>query len=112
MIMREQPMLLIKKDEQDRVTAMDSTAYIQDTDGWTGVESMCGEQYRHAMSAFRLPIARPDGVYCYKYVDGSVQERTQKEMDADYAPPEETPTQLDRIEAQCLYTALMTDTMI
>lgn len=44
--------------------------------------------------------------------DGQPVERTQEEMDADYVGPEETPSQLDRIEAQALYTALMTDTLI
>ena len=51
-------------------------------------------------------------MYRYKLVDGKVAERTQEEMDADYTPPEATPTQLDRIEAQALYTALMTDTIL
>lgn len=53
------------------------------------------------------------GVYRYKLVDGKPVERTQEEMDADYAArPAPEATQLDRIEAQALYTALMTDTLI
>lgn len=53
------------------------------------------------------------GVYRYKLVDGKPVERTQEEMDADYAArPLPGATQLDRIEAQALYTALMTDTLI
>ncbi len=77
--------LLVKTDDRSRVTAMSSTTYITDATGWTVVDSMCGEKYRMAPSAFRLPIARPDGVYCYKLVDGIPVERTQAEMDADYA---------------------------
>ena len=33
-------------------------------------------------------------------------------MAADILPQKQTPTQLDRIEAQTLYTALMTDTIL
>ena len=53
------------------------------------------------------------GVYRYKLVDGKPVERTQEEMGADYAArPLPGATQLDRIEAQALYTALMTDTIL
>ena len=52
------------------------------------------------------------GIYRYKLVDGKPVKRTQDEMDADYTPKEVNPTQLDRIEAQTIYTALMTDTLI
>jgi len=39
-------------------------------------------------------------------------ERTQEEMDADYISVEPTPSQLDIIEAQVTYTAMMTDTLL
>lgn len=51
----------------------------------------------------------------YKYVDGEVVKRTAEEIGADRAAlpaPEDAPTQLDRIEAQAVYTAMMTDTLL
>lgn len=47
--------------------------------------------------------------------DGIVKERTKEEIEEDIAAlpqPEETPSQLDLIEAQVTYTAMMTDTLL
>lgn len=56
-----------------------------------------------------------DGIPLYKW-DGEVAIwRTEEEIEADRAAmpaPEETPTQLDRVEAQVTYTAMMTDTLL
>lgn len=52
------------------------------------------------------------GIYRYKLVDGKPIERTQEEIDADYVETESIPTQLDRIEAQVTYTAMITDTLL
>lgn len=57
------------------------------------------------------PIRDDRGICQYTIVDGEVVERTTEEMDADYIEPTEMPTQLDRIEAQVTYTAMMTDTI-
>lgn len=51
----------------------------------------------------------------YKYVRGSVLKRSAEEIEADIAAlpdPGETPSQLDMIEAQVVYTAMMTDTLL
>lgn len=57
-------------------------------------------------------LMTPDGIPQYKLVGEYAELRTQEEISADIQPQEQTPTQLDRIEAQTLYTALMTDTLI
>lgn len=49
----------------------------------------------------------------YKWEDGEVVKRTAEEIEADMPEPAEPqPTQLDLIEAQVTYTALMTDTLL
>lgn len=56
----------------------------------------------------------PRCLNAYQFVDGKLilnEAKKQAIMDAEKVR-EETPTQLDRIEAQALYTALMTDTLI
>lgn len=45
------------------------------------------------------------------YRDMSEEEIAEMQKQQEQLPPEE-PTQLDRIEAQAMYTALMTDTLI
>ena len=103
----------VKPDEAGRITAINSSAFLSDTDGWVKIDHGVSDKFHHAQgNYFPKPIMDERGIYRYKLVDGKAVERTQEEMDADYTPPEVAPTQLDRIEAQALYTALMTDTLI
>lgn len=104
----------VKLDEANRITDVNSSAFLPDATGWTQIDSGFGDRYHHAQgNYFPQPVTDDRGICCYKLVDGAVVERTQEEMDADYAArPAPGSTHLDRIEAQCLYTALMTDTLI
>lgn len=52
------------------------------------------------------------GIPMYRLSGGEIIPITAEEMDAAYVEHKTVPTQLDRIEAQALYTALMTDTLI
>ena len=51
-------------------------------------------------------------IYRYKLINSKPVERTQEEMNSDYVAPTSTPSQLDIIEAQVTYTAMMTDTLL
>ena len=103
----------VKPDDAGRITAVNSSAFLTDTDGWVKIDHGEGDAFHHAQgNYFPKPIMDERGIYRYKLTNGEAVERTQEEMDADYTPPEVAPTQLDRIEAQALYTALMTDTLI
>ena len=111
--MEEPYIVYVKTDAGNRITDINSSAFLSDTDGWTEIDRGYGDSYHHAQgNYFPQPIMDDRGIYRYKLVDGKPVERTQEEMDADYVEPEVMPTQLDRIEAQALYTALMTDTLI
>ena len=103
----------VKTDDANRITAVNSSAFLSDVTGWTKIDRGYSQRYHHAQNGyFENPLIDMRGIYRYKLVDGKPVERTQEEMDADYTPPEVVPTHLDRIEAQALYTALMTDTLI
>ena len=103
----------VKLDDANRIITVNSSAFLPDIVGWTEIDRGYTQRYHHAQgNYFPQPIMDERGIYRYKLVDGKPIERTQEEMDADYAEPEVMPTQLDRIEAQALYTALMTDTLI
>lgn len=53
--------------------------------------------------------ALPEGdISEYRYVDGDFIHDPMPELE----PTPATPTQLDRVEAQTMYTALMTDTLL
>lgn len=53
------------------------------------------------------------GAAFYKLVDGVVVERTEEERCEDWPVSEvEPPTEFEELQAQALYTAVMTDTLI
>lgn len=88
----------IRVDDADRVVAVNSSVFLQDTDGWVQIDSGHGDRYHHAQgNYFPQPIIDERGIYRYKLVDGKPVERTQEEMDADYTPPEIKPTDAERI---------------
>lgn len=57
------------------------------------------------------PLCDDAGHWRYKLVDGKAVERTAEEIAGDPEIVEEA-TQLDRIEAQVAFTAMMTDTLL
>ena len=91
--------VLVQTDDAGRVTAINSDAFVSG-DGWTAIDEGEGDRYRHAQNNYLLkPLTDERGVYRYKLVDGLVAQRTQAEMDADYAArpaPEPTEDEKER----------------
>ena len=89
-----------KADDDGRVIAINSDAFLTDTSGWIEIDHGTGDKYRHAQGNY-LPGQLMDwrGVYRYKLSGGAVVERTQEEMDSDYTPPEHRPTTEQRVDA-------------
>ena len=97
--MEMQPYVVyVKIDESNRITAINSSAFLADVTGWTEIDSGYGDKYHHAQGNY-LPGLLYDerGICRYKLVNGRPVERTQEEMDADYVPPEVKPTDAERI---------------
>ena len=89
--------VLVQTDDAGRVTAINSDAFVSG-DGWTAIDEGEGDRYRHAQNNYLLkPLTDERGVYRYKLVDGLVVQRTQAEMDADYAArPAPEPTEEEK----------------
>ena len=88
----------VKVDESNRVTSINSSAFLADVTGWTEIDSGYGDKYHHAQgNYFDKPLYDERGIYRYKLVNGKPVERTQEEMDADYVSPEVKPTDAERI---------------
>lgn len=100
-IMQEHPYkVLVRVDSEDRVVAINSSAFVQDTECWVEIDAGYGDRFHHAQGNYLpWPLMDERGVYRYKLVDGKVAERTQEEMDADYTPPEQRPTTEQRVDA-------------
>lgn len=89
-MMQEQPYkVLVRADDAGRVVAINSSAFVTDTDGWVEIDSGWGDQYHHAQGNYLPgPLTDERGVCRYKLADGAVVERTQEEMDGDWVEPE------------------------
>ena len=95
--------VLVRTDEQNRIIAINSSAFVADADGWTKIEEGWGDKFHHAQGNYLpKPLMDERGVYRYKLEEGQAMERTQEEMDADYAarPVPATPKTNAELEAE------------
>ncbi len=69
--------------------------------GWYSISNTIGDN-----------ITEEHGVPIYKYSNGKAVKRTKAEIAADIPDDTPQPTEADKLEAQVLYTALMTDTLL
>ena len=91
----------VKTDSGGYITAVNSSAFLTDTTGWTEIDSGYGDKYHHAQgNYFPLPIITMGGAYRYKLVDGKIVECTQEEIAAqeEALKPVPTPTLESRVE--------------
>lgn len=105
----------VKPNDSGYITAVNSSAFLSDTTGWVEIDRGYGDKYHHAQgNYFPLPIITDGGAYRYKLVDGKPVECSPEKIAAqeEALKPVDEPTQEDRIEAQVMYTALMTDTLL
>ena len=102
-------------DDQKRITRIEGEYSLpSDLTGWIKIDEGYGDEFALAQSHYLpQPLYTEDGVLRYKLKGNNVVERTADELAADRAAiPAPAPSQLDRIEAQTTYTALMTDTLL
>lgn len=72
-----------------------------------------GDKYNLAQTHYLdKPLMTEDGIYQYKYENGEVVERTAEEIEADREAVPIVPTQMEQLESQVFYTAVMTDTLL
>ena len=106
----------VKLSYNGYITAVNSSAFIEDTDGWIEIDSGYGDKFHHAQgNYFPESIYTCNGAYRYKLMDGKIVECTEEEIKAQEdvnISISNMPTQLDIIEAQVAYTAMMTDTLL
>lgn len=104
----------VRMDDAGRILAINSSAFLTDTDGWTKIDEGYGDRYHHAQGNYLPgPLMDDRGVYRYKLEDGEAVERTAEEMDADYTPPVPVLTaeaRMDEIEAAMMELAAMMTT--
>ena len=91
----------IKIDSENRVTAAKSEIFISDTSDWVEIDNGDGVRFVHAQGNYLpKPITDENGVYRYKFENGTVCERSADEMAADMPISEpEPPTNAELAQA-------------
>lgn len=69
-----------KTDKNGVITAINSSAFLTDTTGWTEIDEGEGDKYHHAQNNY-LPAGLTDenGIFNYKLTDGKPELRTAEE---------------------------------
>lgn len=104
-------------DERNRILRCEggyTMSNIDDVSKWTYIDEGTGDRYNLCQSHYLDGgLYTHDGIPRYKYEGGACVLRSDAELTADRdALPKPQPSQLDRVEAQATYTAMMTDTMM
>lgn len=102
-------------DEKERIVRIEGEYSLPaDLTGWVQIDEGYGDRFSLAQSHYLDGgLYTMQGIPRYKYEDGACVLRSEAEIAADLdALPKPQPSQLDRVEAQATYTAMMTDTMM
>jgi hypothetical protein len=96
------------------ITSINSEIFLsqEEIQTMTGIDQGQGDKYAHAQSQYlEKGLVDKYGRYNYKYVEGKVIEVAEAEKPT-IKEPEQQATAQDKIEAQVMYTAMMTDTLL
>ena len=102
-------------DEKERIVRIEGEYSLpSDLTGWVQIDEGYGDRFSLAQSHYLDGgLYTHQGVPRYKYDGGACVLRSEAEIAEDVAAlPKPQPSQLDRVEAQATYTAMMTDTMM
>lgn len=104
----------VKLNEDKCITLIDSEIFLtnEEMQSMTNIDEGEGDKYAHAQSQYlENGLIDKYGRYNYKFVEGKIVEISEDEK-SEIVQPEQQATAQDKIEAQVMYTALMTDTLL
>lgn len=104
----------INKDSENNITSINSEVFLSEEEmsTMTEIDKGKGDKYAHAQGLYlEKGLVDEHGRYNYKYVAGKVIEVAEEDK-PKVVDPEQQATAQDKIEAQVMYTAMMTDTLL
>ena len=88
----------VRVDDAGRVTGINSSAFLTDTEGWVAIDKGHGDSFHHAQGNYlHGPLTDARGVYRYRLDGDVITERTQEEMDGDWTEPDPQPSYDERL---------------
>ena len=96
------------------ITSINSEIFLsqEEMSTMTEIDRGQGDKYAHAQGLYlEKGLVDEQGRYNYKFLEGKVVEVAEEEKPT-IKEPEQQATAQDKIEAQVMYTAMMTDTLL
>lgn len=96
------------------ITSINSDIFLSQDEiqAMTEIDQGQGDKYAHAQSQYlEKGLVDEHGRYNYRFLEGKVVEIAEEDK-PKVVDPEQQATAQDKIEAQVMYTALMTDTLL
>lgn len=79
--MMEMYSVFVKTNDSGYITAVNSSAFLSDTTGWTEIDQGAGDKYHHAQGNYLPgPLMTVGGAYRYKLINGKPVECTSEEI--------------------------------
>lgn len=98
----------IKTDESGRITDINSDAFLTSFEGWQKVAEGTGDKHHHAQGNYlNHSLFNEYGVANYKYSGGTIQKRTEAEIEADKPQEVESPANTTDERLAALEAAFM-----
>lgn len=104
----------IELNSDNDITSINSELFLSQEEkaNMTLIDEGEGDKYSHAQSQYLdKGLIDIHGRYNYKFTEGKLVEISEDEK-SEIVQPEQQATAQDKIEAQVMYTALMTDTLL
>lgn len=104
----------VKLNEDKCITSVNSEIFLsnEEMQAMKNIDEGEGDKYVHAQSQYlEKGLIDKYGRYNYKFTEGKIVEISEDEK-SEIVQPEQQATAQDKIEAQVMYTALMTDTFL
>lgn len=103
MDLQPQPYIVYAKtDDNHRIVAVNSNAFLKDTTGWQEIDRGFGDKYHHAQgNYFGNAVIDMDGCHNYYLIDGQVISATPEQKAAEKAErPTPPPSPVKQLQAE------------
>ena len=83
-VVKENIYVYIKTNASGRITAVNSSIFINDTENWLKIDEGTGDKYAHAQgNYFDKPLIDERGLHNYIFENGAVRETTENEKETE-----------------------------
>ena len=97
----------IKIDENNCITDINSSIFLDNTDGCIQIDEGLGKKYAHAQNHYfseEKPLRDIQGRCNYKYINNKITELTEEEKESLFPVQESQPSREEQLEQQLLQT--------